>query len=133
MDIVFGGQVIIIKPEWLSVDTVQHIPEVLAVEATEETDAVNAIAESWILSLQLDVPKGTIYPINGHPTVVDRMRLFVPTTTTPEVVASVFGEAYESVLFAVSNGVFKPTGEILDGFLSVAVKNLQNSAEETSK
>jgi hypothetical protein len=110
--------------------TVTVSADSLTVESVAFVEATTNAAARWEIDIRMDLPRGHVYALNGHPCTLDRFRVNIPITASEEEVAAVFGEAYAALQFAAANGLFVPAGDVAAGFLLIGSSKLAEPAED---
>lgn len=153
-DLVFSNQTITVRPEQLSVESVEYHAATVETNrvfqwvetelvttngmfsgGTVETNTVSQQIEStvvitnsatWICNVIFELPKGHQWSLNEFPVTVERFkaRLKIPVSET--VVQSAFPDNYAGMCFAAANGAYQPSGPVKDAFLGFAAIVLQS-------
>jgi hypothetical protein len=156
-ELVFTNQTITVRPEQLSVESVEYhaatvetnrisqwvetelvttngmfsgeTVETNTVSQQVETTVVTTNAATWICHVIFELPKGHAWSLNKIPVTIERFKTRLEVPVDPSVVNAAFGPASAGLEFAASNGAYTPTGQVRDAFLSFAASMLAGGAE----
>jgi len=156
-ELVFSNQTITVRPDQLSVESVEYRAETVVTNTvfqwietelvttngmfsgeTVETNTVSRQIESvaittnaatWICNVIFELPKAHQWHLNEFPVTIDRFkaRLEIPVSET--VVQSAFPDNYTGLCFAASNGAYQPTGAVKNAFLGFAAAALAGGGQ----
>jgi hypothetical protein len=157
-NLVFNNQTITVDPQNLAVESVSFQPlevvtntvtswrtvtlvttngmfsggEVVTNAVSEQiaTQIVSTNAATWNCNVIFSLPAGHIWSLNGMPVTIERFKTRLQIQVTPAAVQSLFGPAAAAGLeFAAQNGAYQPTGQVKNGFLSLAAAVLAGGAQ----
>jgi hypothetical protein len=96
--------------------------EVITNTVSEQVAAqvVTTNAATWICNVIFSLPSGYLWSLNGMPVTIERFKTRLQIQVTPAAVRTLFGPAAAGLEFAAQNGAYQPTGQVKNGFLSLA-------------
>lgn len=128
--LIFPNQTLTIDPAHLALGIVRYVPEMPATLGFERIDPTPAIPAHWSINLTYDPPRNRPYALNGHEVTIERVRVTIPLSVTPDEVRAALPDDYGGVLFASTQGDFVPRNEIRTALLTLAATKLATPAAE---
>jgi hypothetical protein len=156
-ELVFMNQTITVRPEQLSVESVEYhaatvetnrvlqwvetelvttngmfsgeTVETNTVSQQVETTVVTTNAATWICHVIFELPKGHTWSLNSFPVTIERFKTRLEIPVDPASVQAVFGAASAGLEFAAQNGAYTPQGQVRAAFLGFAAAALAGGAQ----
>ncbi|MBN2162584.1 MAG: hypothetical protein JXR97_05590 [Planctomycetes bacterium] len=112
--IVFTNQTLTIEPRFLDVDSLEF----------GDTQVNGEMAKMWTISATFMLPYNYVYTLGGHECLIQSFRCIITITATEAELQAAVGDKYDAVKFAVTNGLYQPSGEVKASLLSVVAAKL---------
>jgi hypothetical protein len=154
-ELVFTNQTITVRPEQLTVESVEFIAasfvtntvyrwvdvemvttngflegEGVVTNIVQEQigeEMVTTNASHWVCNVVFSLPAGHQWNLNGFPVTVDRFKTRIRVPVPHGLVTDTFGAAATGLEFAAANGAYTPQGQVKDAFVGFAAAALQTS------
>lgn len=155
--LIFTNQTITVDPQNLSVESVEFQPfevvtnsvtswrtvervttngifsggEIVTNTVSEQviTPVVSANLAKWTCNVIFSLPAEHVWCLNGMPVTIERFKTRLQIPVSRAAVQNLFGPAAAGLEFAAQNGAYQPTGQVKNGFLSLAAAVLAGGAQ----